>query len=214
MNTNTQCKKVLCYGDSNTWGYIPVTKQRYPLMVRWTSLLQQKLGHNYWIIEEGLNSRTTDLDDKDKIGKNGLTYLIPCLETHNPIDLVILFLGTNDLKERYDRKPHQISQAIDELVKVIKKRAINKENNSPRILLVSPPLVDESVLGVQEKYKGAQKKSEQLGALYKKIADKRNTLFIDLAEYVDPSKKDGYHFEPEAHAKVAELFYQQIETLG
>ena len=63
MNINPTSKRILCFGDSNTWGYVPATGKRYPVGVRWTSLLQEKLGDGYEIIEEGLNSRTTDIDD-------------------------------------------------------------------------------------------------------------------------------------------------------
>jgi lysophospholipase L1-like esterase len=213
MNINEAAVKILCYGDSNTWGYIPVTKNRYPVGVRWTSLVQQYLGKDYWLIEEGLNSRTTDLDDINKPGRNGLEYLIPCLETHNPLDMVVLFLGTNDLKKRYQRTPEEISQSIQKLVQVIKKRAANKQGRAAEILLLSPPLVDESVPGVKEKYLEAEEKSEQLGRLYKKVATEEETAFIDLSRHVSPSKKDGYHFEPEAHEKVAALVYRRIKRL-
>jgi lysophospholipase L1-like esterase len=213
MNIVPVAIKVLCFGDSNTWGYTPKTKQRYPVGVRWTSLLQKKLGNDYWIIEEGLNGRTTNIDDPVKVGKNGLTYLIPCLETHNPIDVLILFLGTNDLKERYHRSAQQIAEAINNLVEVINQRAVNKEGREPRILLVSPPLVNETVAGVEEKYKGAESKSRQLGSLYQAVAEKYNLPFVDLLKHVEPSLKDGYHLEPESHAKVAEIFFEKIRKL-
>ncbi|PIX76714.1 MAG: arylesterase, partial [bacterium (Candidatus Ratteibacteria) CG_4_10_14_3_um_filter_41_18] len=97
----------LCYGDSNTWGYIPATAKRYAVGCRWPGVLQKLLGDSWEVIEEGVNSRTTVFDDPKHIGKNGKTYLVPCLETHNPIDIVILYLGTNDLKERFNRSVEQ-----------------------------------------------------------------------------------------------------------
>ena len=97
MNTGPNAIKVLCYGDSNTWGRDPHGKGiRYPVNVRWTGLLQSKLGHDYDIIEEGLGGRTTVIDDPKREGRNGKTYLRPCLETHSPIDVITLMLGTND----------------------------------------------------------------------------------------------------------------------
>lgn len=105
MNTNVNAKRVLCFGDSNTWGYIPASGKRHPVGIRWTTLLQEKLGSDFEVIEEGLNSRTTDMNDPKHVGKNGLAYLRPCLETHDPIDLIILMLGTNDMKERFNREP-------------------------------------------------------------------------------------------------------------
>src|SRR3989344_7007518 len=161
MNINPNAKRILCYGDSNTWGYIPATAKRHPVGIRWTSLLQEKLSSDYEIIEEGLNSRTTDMDDPKHIGKNGLIYLRPCLETHDPIDLIILFLGTNDTKERFDREPEMIIEGIENLLKAIKQFSVEEETKMPQIILISPPLIDETVEGVKEKYLGAEVKTKQ-----------------------------------------------------
>ena len=51
--------RILCYGDSNTWGYIPLTEKRYPPEVRWTGRLQRLLGPDYQVLEDGLSGRTT-----------------------------------------------------------------------------------------------------------------------------------------------------------
>jgi len=213
MNINPNAIKILCYGDSNTWGYIPVTKQRYPVGVRWTGVLQQKLGQEYWIIEEGLNSRTTDLDDPTKPGKNGFAYLRPCLETHNPIDIIVLMLGTNDMKERFQREPKDIAGGIEKLILEIRTTALNDQGKAPKVILISPPLVDGSVAGVDEKYKGADQKSKQLAALYRKIAQEYDLEFIDCTQHASPSKKDGYHFEPEGHAALAQAIFEKITTI-
>ena len=98
-------KTILCYGDSNTWGAKPILKlgspDRYQYEVRWTTVLQNQLGNDYHIIAEGLNGRTSTFDDPiEGAHKNGKRYLFPCLETHAPLDLVIIMLGTNDLKSR------------------------------------------------------------------------------------------------------------------
>lgn len=205
MNINNVSKRILCFGDSNTWGYIPATGKRYSVGVRWTSLLQEKLGNDYEIIEEGLNSRTTDIDDPKHKGKNGLTYLRPCLETHDPIDLIILMLGTNDMKERFSREPHRIAEGIENLIKEIKEFAVEEETKEPEVIVVSPPLVDETVEGVKEKYLGAGEKSTKLGQLYEEVAKKYNYKFIDISKVVSPSKKDGYHLEPDAHENISKI---------
>lgn len=212
MNINPNSKRILCFGDSNTWGYIPATGKRYPVGIRWTSLLQEKLGNDYEIIEEGLNSRTTDADDPKNKGKNGLTYLRPCLETHDPIDLIILMLGTNDMKERFNREPSRIAEGIENLVKEIKEYVVEEETIEPQVIIVSPPLVDETVEGVNEKYLGAGEKSKKLGELYEQVANKFNYKFIDISKFVSPSKKDGYHLESESHQKIADIFFNEIKT--
>ena len=89
-------KTVLCYGDSNTYGYEPLSGTRYPKEQRWTTILQNRLGAEYEVVPEGLNGRTTAYDRPDFVWKNGFPYLAPCLGTNKPLDYVIFMLGTND----------------------------------------------------------------------------------------------------------------------
>ena len=109
--------RILCYGDSNTWGYISGSDhQRYEEKERWPRVLANLLGGSFEVIEEGLNSRTLISNDPrvGKEGKNGYEYLIPCLDTHDPIDLVILMLGTNELKKSYNRSAKEIGDLLEE----------------------------------------------------------------------------------------------------
>jgi lysophospholipase L1-like esterase len=213
MNTKINAIKILCYGDSNTWGQDPTEKgKRHPITVRWTGLLQDMLGDNYWIIEEGLSGRTTILDGDPREGKNGKTYLKPCLETHNPIDIVILMLGTNDLKEIFNQSPQDIANNVEILVEMIQKFGWDRNKQSPKLVLLSPPIVDESVPGVQEKYRGAEAKSKQLRNFYKKVAAKHKAEFIDIAQYVKSSNADGYHLDPESHKKIAQVLLDEIKN--
>jgi len=205
MNINTKALKILCYGDSNTWGFVPGKGTRYPKEVRWTGILQTSLGSDFEIIEEGLNSRTTTIDDPKNIGKNGASYLVPCLETHFPIEYIVLFLGTNDLKERFNRTPQEVAVAVQELFDLIRTTAHQEDYPVPKIILICPPIIDETVQGVVEKYKGAEAKSKLLPQLYEAIAQKNNCAYINLQEYVNPSKQDGYHLDPESHNVVAKI---------
>jgi len=104
-------KRVLCYGDSNTWGYDPATRRRFAPDFRWTGVLANRLGPDHLVIEEGLNGRTTRWDDPIEPGRNGLALLRPCLDTHEPLDLVIVMLGTNDLKRRFNVTASDIARA-------------------------------------------------------------------------------------------------------
>ena len=114
MNTNPKAIRVLAFGDSNTWGRVPGgdNNARFPLNIRWTGVLQELLGNEYEIIEEGLKGRTTNVNTHFKAGKNGKEYLLPCLESHKPLDFVILSLGSNDLKARYNRSPEDSAKEI------------------------------------------------------------------------------------------------------
>lgn len=205
MNTNPNAIRVLCYGDSNTWGKISSPEgKRYPADVRWTGVLQSKLGEGYEVIEEGLGGRTTVLDDSVRgVGKNGKTYLTPCLDSHSPIDIVILALGTNDLKERFNQTPEDIGRNIEELIKII-------QGYTKKIILLSPPLVDETVAGVTDNYRGAEEKSELLAPVYQKVAEKNNLEFIDLSKITIPGKLDGYHLDPQSHKNIAEAVLKKI----
>lgn len=103
-------KTVLCYGDSNTWGHDPETRTRYPPDVRWAGVLADRLGPGYRVIEEGLNGRTTRWDGPMEPGRNGLTYLRPCVESHQPLHMIVVMLGTNDLNRRFDLSASDIAQ--------------------------------------------------------------------------------------------------------
>ena len=152
--------RILCYGDSNTWGYISKENpKRYGENERWTRLLASKLGKDFEIIEEGLNSRTLISNDTrpEKEGKNGYEYLIPCLDTHDPIDLVIIMLGTNELKKSYNKSIEEIGEIFEEyFVKTILNRKSQIENKYPKLLIVAPPIAKDDGNG---KYEGAYEKS-------------------------------------------------------
>ena len=93
--------RILCFGDSLTWGFDPAEKIRMSDENRYTAVLQKLLGDEYLVIEEGQNGRTIATDDPAEGEKNGLKYILPCMETHNPIDLITIMLGTNDLKKKF-----------------------------------------------------------------------------------------------------------------
>lgn len=208
MNTNSNAKRILCYGDSNTWGCVPGNdhRLRYSPQERWTGILQSLLGDEYEIIEEGLNGRTTCLDDPKpgREDKNGLTYLIPCLKSQSPIDMIILSLGTNDMKQRFDQSPQDIGENIKTLLKTINNINNYEAGNNPKIMLLSPPLIDETNPLAEENYIGATKKSEELGKVFNEIASQYGLVLIDLAKIASPSSVDGLHMEKESHIKIAE----------
>lgn len=110
-------KRIVCFGDSNTWGLNAETMRRFPEEVRWPCLLQEKLGDEYQIIEEGLPGRTSVMDDPLLEGMNGMDYIVPCIKSHAPVELVIIMLGTNDTKERFGLTAHNIAQGITRLAK-------------------------------------------------------------------------------------------------
>ena len=138
-------KTVLCYGDSNTYGYDPRTGFRYPSSVRWTCRLAALLGDDYHVVEEGCNGRTTVFDDPIEGWKNGLGYLKPCLNSHKPVDIVVMMLGSNDLKETFHASPEQIAEGAGVLVETIQTFTREKQGFEPKIVLVCPPEIGEGI---------------------------------------------------------------------
>ena len=139
-------KKILCYGDSNTYGFDPVSGLRYPKSVRWTGRLQQELGDQYEVIEEGCNGRTTVFDDPYEPWKNGKRYLPACLNSHKPVDIVVLMLGSNDLKMEFHASAQDIARGAEELVCMIKEFMTEKQGFYPDVILMAPPVLGNKII--------------------------------------------------------------------
>ena len=123
-------------------------------------------------------------------------------------------LGTNDAKVKFNRTSKQIVEGLEELTVIIKDRAKNKAGNTPQIIIVSPPHVNENVEGAGEKYKGSEDKLSILAEEYKKLAEREGCLFVNIASHVIPSQKDGLHLEPESHRRIAEVLASKIQSLN
>lgn len=205
---------VLCYGDSNTHGYNPVNGMRYPEDVRWTGRLQMLLGDGYRVLEEGCNGRTTVFDDPIEGWKNGLSYLRPCLNTHKPVDIVILMLGSNDLKEIFHASAEEIANGAGTLVNVIQEFTVEKQGFAPKIILVSPPEIGADIVHSPfygSFYENAVGRSKEFPKWYQKVAENCGCNFFDAAKYIKPSKEDSLHLSPEAHKKLAEELRRVIK---
>ena len=210
MNTLPRALRVLCYGDSNTWGYIPNKGTRYPANKRWTGILQNIIGTSYEVIEEGLNGRTTDLDDPNHEGMSGLSYLAPCFKSHFPLDYLIIMLGSNDLKNRFNRDAKSISIGIRRIVQKVKDLCIAERQSLPKIILINPPTVDEQMCNLAETFKGALKKSKMLPELYAHISIEEKCILLDLQKFVKTSKLDGFHLDEDAHAIIGKILSKNI----
>lgn len=194
-------KRILCYGDSNTWGFIPLTAERYSQAVRWTGVLQKTLGTDYQVIEEGLNGRTTVWNDPHSDGRNGRDYLLPCLESHMPLDLVILMLGTNDLKQKFSATATDIAEGAGFLGRLILLSKAGIQYHPPKLILAAPPtILEQTAYG--EAFDGGFEKSRKFAKAYKRIADELNCPFLDASACVQSSKRDGIHLEAEEHTKL------------
>ncbi|HLA06125.1 MAG TPA: SGNH/GDSL hydrolase family protein [Anaerolineales bacterium] len=205
-------KRILCYGDSNTWGYNPVTQDRFSRHERWTGPLSQALGIDYDVIEEGLNGRTTVWDDPIEGYKNGREYLIPCLETHKPLDLVIIMLGTNDLKKRFSLSAYDIAEGARVLVQVVQKSNAGMMNGAPQVLLMAPPPIGK-LTDFAEMFEGAGTKSRKFAEHYSRVAAEMGCHFLDTSTIIVSSDLDGIHFEQSQHVKLGQVVAVKVREI-
>ncbi len=207
-------KTVLCYGDSNTWGADPTGGPRYGWEDRWPGVLQQELGAAYRVIEEGLPGRNTRFDDPIERHRNGLTTLVPILDSHQPLDLVIIMLGTNDLKRRYNLSAADIAQSAGELARYAQQIARNPAGELARVLLVAPPPIAE-LTDFDLLFEGALEKSLKFSHYFALSAKLYKLDFLDAGTVIKSSPVDGIHFAVEEHHKLGRAVAEKVrEILG
>ena len=205
-------KQILCFGDSNTYGYIPENGQRYPWGVRWTSLLNEMHGFDeYRVLEEGLCGRTTIFEDPLRHYRNGVKILPEILETNGNIDVAVIMLGTNDCKRIYGATAEVIGKGIEKIIDII--RTYSKEI---KILIVSPIHLGEKVWHKEfdpEFSKESVEVSKKLEDVYKAIASARNLFFLAASDYAKPSEVDQEHMTIEGHSQLAKAMYKKINEI-
>lgn len=203
---------VLCYGDSNTYGFNPLNEGRYPAGQRWTSILAESLGPRYEVIAEGLNGRTTAYDRPGAGWKNGVQSFIACLGTHKPIDYLVIMLGTNDCIAALDIDAETIAGGMDTLVRLAIEKSPEIQGYIPEIIVVSPPpLGDECAMGpfAWEFNEASVAKSKDLASCYRKLAADRLVRFLDAAP-AEVSDADFVHLSAQGHRDMAELVRRAI----
>jgi lysophospholipase L1-like esterase len=205
-------KTVLCYGDSNTRGSDPETGERFAPDVRWPGVLRRSLGEGYWVIEEGLGGRTTVRDDPiEGAHKNGRTYLRACLESHRPIDLVTIMLGTNDLKARFAASASDIAQGAASLAETALRSGCGPEGGAPMVVLISPPPLGR-LTDMAEMFEGAGEKSRRFPVHYRRFAEQSGLAFLDASEVVVSSDLDGIHLEAGEHRKLGGAVADRVRS--
>jgi lysophospholipase L1-like esterase len=205
-------KTILCYGDSNTWGWDPLRMDRYPADTRWPGVLQYTLGQGYQVIEEGLPGRTTVWADPIEGHMSGKDYLTPCLNSHRPIDLVILMLGTNDLKFRFSVSAFDIAESIGALVKIIHQSESGPNEEIPKILLLAPPPLGK-LTDFSDMFAGGTEKSRQLSQHIQRGAKLWGCAFMDTAQVIVSSEVDGVHFDPGEHRKLGKAVAEIVVSM-
>lgn len=208
-------QQVLCFGDSNTWGYNPAENgERYSSAQRWTGLLQAWLSKNHpdWkVAEEGLNGRTTVFGKDLEPHRVGLSYIAPCVLTHKPLAAITVMLGTNDTKIHYHASPREITLGMENILRQIH-WALATEKAFPPILLMCPKSLNLSISGNEFDSQSA-KKSRELAPLYQSTAKKFGCSFLDLNSFVPGECLDGIHLSAKQHRIVAGAVIQWIQSL-
>jgi len=211
-------KRILCFGDSNTWGYIPGKRTRFSPNVRWTGVAQKLLGDEYLLIEEGLNGRTTVYDNPCKPWERGIDMLPGTLLSHSPLDLVIIMLGTNDLV-RTDAfgAAEGVRALVERTYEMHKPDRIKPYPvfaDQPRILIVSPILMHDVLHEHDgERHRRAPEESQKFARLYKNIAYEMQTEFMDASLYAAPSPVDGIHMDENSHQRLGEAMAAKIREI-
>lgn len=207
-------KHIVCFGDSNTHGYRASDIGRYDEGERWTCLLQQKLGEDYLIIEEGLSGRTTCFQDPINEGLSGLDYIVPCLMSHEPVDLLIIMLGTNDTKARFAVSPACIGLGMKRLVRKTMEKTEAWTGGIPHILIVCPKNIEkeyEDTETVMTMGTGCAEKSEGLSAEYQKIAELTGCEYFDANTVVSAYNHYDYmHLTEVGHSQLAAALAEEI----
>lgn len=205
-------REILCFGDSNTYGYIPGGKGRYGWNVRWTSILADRLyAEEIRVTEEGLCGRTTVFEDELREDRKGSDLLPALLESHKPLDTVILMLGTNDCKSYYHASAEVIGLGVEKLI-----GQIRQADRSIKILLISPILLGEEVWKAEfdpEFDRESVETARKLKAVYQRIAVEQGTYFMAASDYATPSPVDQEHLDEEGHRRLAEAVYRKLTEI-
>lgn len=205
-------KQILCFGDSNTYGLIPGTKDRYDWDTRWTGILAEYIEkEGYRVAEEGLCGRTTVFEDPVRKNRRGTDSISFILETHSPIDTVVLMLGTNDCKKAYNASAEEIGKGIEEILD-----KIYDFDRNINVLLVSPIELGNKIWEEGYDLEFDQKSlatSKKLPKVYEKIAIRRNIGFIQASKYAKPSKADREHLDEDGHKALGNAIISKLESM-
>lgn len=205
-------RTVLAYGDSLSWGIVPGTRNRWPFPQRWAGVLQELLGPSVRLVEEHLNGRTTAFDNPVLPGRNGLVALPMLLESHAPLDVVILMLGGNDLQRIQNLTAHESALGTAALVDAIRRAPLEGGGTAPAILLVAPPPLRPRN-GTEEKFAGAAAPSTELAARQRAVAEEKGCGFFDAGGVIATSAVDGVHLDAPAHGALGEALAPVVRAL-
>ncbi len=194
-------KKILCYGDSNTFGFIPENCKRYDKDSRWSGILSEILKENYQVIEEGMNNRTGFFKNPEGLKQSGGEYLSVFLQNHRNLDICIISLGTNDAQFFYNLDENSTKNGLQNLIDSV--REVNIKTN---IIIVPPVKITENILhsGFSMMFnRESIDKINKVFPIFEQTAKENNCLYFDFNQITSPAQKDGLHYTKESHTIIA-----------
>lgn len=188
-------KTIVAFGDSNTWGFVPGSDaERFPRDIRWPARLATALGDTAEVVSEGLSGRMATIEHPAGAGRNGLPYLLPCLQSHAPVDLVVIYLGTNDASFL---PPETVAGSVGRLVKVARNSEAGPGRRSPNVLVLCPPPFGE----------------HHLGPSFKQVCAALGCELIELEHVTSYSAVDGIHLDEAGHVAVAAAVEERVRLM-
>lgn len=211
-NNQNPERTILCYGDSNTWGYEPLTGARLPRKQRWPTLLQAILGDSYHVIPEGLNGRTTSWNVPYRAGRNGRKSLLAALESHCPLSLVAIMLGTNDLKHHLNVSAYESSLGLSSLIKIVNTSEAGIGGLPPKALVIAPPKFGKLSEKMANHFSGGADKSMELATYYRQACIEQGCDFYNANDAVSTGA-DGIHLDSINHRILAEALAPVVRRI-
>lgn len=203
-------KTIVCFGDSNTWGNVPHSDFRYPRSVRWPGALQGLLGDAYEVISEGLCGRTLVASDPKKPHRTGITHIQAIVESADPVDLLIIMLGTNDVKNNYNLEPKDISAHLEQYVRLIEDEKFDLTKKPKILIICPPPVITPKTNDLDPRMTKGPELFRVLPKSYKEVANTYGCGFIHAGDHITSSDVDGYHLSKDAHLKLAGVVQEWI----
>lgn len=208
-------KTILCYGDSLTWGYDAASLGRHALADRWPSVLGAEFGGDVEVIAEGLNGRTTAFDDHlAGADRNGARVLPTILTSHAPLDLVIVMLGSNDMKPWIHCNPVAAKQGVQRLIDIVRGHDYPFDWDAPQILIVAPPAVSRTDNAeFKEMFAGGDDASRRLAPQYSALADEAGCGFFDAGTVATTTPLDGVHLDAENTRRIGHALAPLVRVM-
>jgi lysophospholipase L1-like esterase len=189
-------KTIVLFGDSNTWGYVPGSiGERFPRGVRWSTRLATALGDTAEVIAEGLSGRTATIEHPAAEGRNGLPYLLPCLHSHAPVDLLVIYLGTNDAAVLGD--PLLVAWSVGRLIRVARASQAGPDRSAPQVLVICPPPFGEHTLGPS----------------FREVCTALECELLELEGVAPFSALDDEHHDEAGHIAVAAAVEERVRQM-